>query len=128
MIYYFSKLVVYFLDVRVCREAVIRHMESDPSMDSGDDGSSRSVIDPPPTSGKEEYDHEAASARGFLVTPTITTRGYVEFKFASMKIVFAVVFYTQRKDYNRFLITHSANCHYWEPIREKEGYGDAKVV
>ncbi|KAK2177747.1 hypothetical protein NP493_582g03053 [Ridgeia piscesae] len=115
-------------DVRVCREAVIRHMESDPAVGKeGAFGISPTTLGPSQASGRVDHDKDSAAARGFLVTPTIITRGYAEFKFASMKIVFGVVFYTHRKDYNRFLITHSRNCHFWEPIREKEGYGDAKV-
>ena len=115
--------------MRVCREAVIRHMESDPAVGKeGAFGISPTTLGPSQASGRVDHDKDSAAARGFLVTPTIITRGYAEFKFASMKIVFGVVFYTHRKDYNRFLITHSRNCHFWEPIREKEGYGDAKVT
>ena len=108
--------------MKVCREAVIHHMENDPSMETPSEN--RDAL---PTSGEVANDPDLSTVKGFDVTPTIITRGYVEFKFASMKIVFGVVFYTNRKDYNRFLITNSRNCHSWEPIREKEGYGEAKV-
>ncbi len=64
--------------------------------------------------------------------PTSTTQGYAEFKFPAEQIIFGMVMYVQPaaddvKREDRIIITYSRNCHTWEPIREKRGYGDPRV-
>ncbi len=58
--------------------------------------------------------------------PTITTMSYAEFKFDMEHIVFGIVLYINGEGTN-FVMTYSRNCHKWDPLREKQGYGDPHV-
>lgn len=105
------------VDMKICKEAVLHHVQNQ-TLDV-----TRGVQSVLVSLTSSVHSVRKSSQ------PTIVTRGYAEFKFPAEHIVFGVVFYFDnlQKRRDRIMVTYSRNCHIWEPIREKRGYGDPRV-